>query len=763
MLFGLLSLTIGAQESLLWLVPFLIGITYVLAWLSGPRKLKPIIHGLENLPKDVPLILGTYQVRFSDQAALLNLPIDLLLSLDWRFLPGSPYPVPITNPKARLISPKNGVREFIRVIKEARVVLRQGKSIGIALERFQPTVGRELTPQRILRFLQKGTGAKIIPVHLDQPEGSEFWYTPSFIRFIRDGSKRFPWRLMVGKPLTITEVPGNFATALQNLSLEATRLFVPKLKNAHEEFARHALQNRSKPCFPDKANPNLNLDYQKALVAITCLSDLLRQPLSDQQYVGVWLPNSTGSALANIALANLGKISVNLNYTSTPDIIQHCLQTTGSKTIITAKRFTSKVPWPDFPEIQILNLEDLLPKVSKLKKTMVFLLSLLLPPALFIRAVLKAHPSTLQDTLTIVFSSGSTGKPKGITLTHANILSNAWATVRGANVSSADCLLGALPFFHSFGYTVSLWTPLFSGASSVFQPDPRQARDIGSACKTYQCTVYLSTATFLRFCVKKTDAGDFASLRILVCGAEKMPPSLASEFESKFGLLPLEGYGCTELSPVTCINKPDIPAPNGMVLGNLVGSIGIPVPGVCVRITDPDSGTLLPAGKEGMVSVTGLNVMRGYLREPEKTANAIKDGWYITGDMGHISPEGYVTLTGRLSRFAKVGGEMVPLERIEEELHLALGTTERVCGVTCVPDAARGERIIVLYLPESLATFAMTPGQWTKSLTGKGLPNLWIPSEKDFFPVAELAVLGSGKLDLSRLKATALEIAGPKT
>ena len=180
---------------------------------------------------------------------------------------------------------------------------------------------------------------------------------------------------------------------------------------------------------------------------------------------------------------------------------------------------------------------------------------------------------------------------------------------------------------------------------------------------------------------------------------------------------------------------------------------------MCIRDSvDPDTLENLPPNHEGMVLATGSNVMKGYLNDPDKTASVIKDGWYITGDMGKINLESYVTLTGRLSRFAKIGGEMVPLERLEDELHDLVQSSERVCAVTCVPDVTRGERIIVLFLPEILEGFGIDVKTWIKKLSARGLPNLWIPSEKDFFSVTEISVLGSGKLDLANLKAKALEI-----
>jgi acyl-[acyl-carrier-protein]-phospholipid O-acyltransferase/long-chain-fatty-acid--[acyl-carrier-protein] ligase len=340
-------------------------------------------------------------------------------------------------------------------------------------------------------------------------------------------------------------------------------------------------------------------------------------------------------------------------------------------------------------------------------------------------------------------------------LSHRNVVANALSMVQLIPLTRHDRLLGVLPFFHSFGYTVTLWTPLQVGMSSVYYPDPRTAKEIGELCRKYRCKLFLTTPTFLRFCLRKCDPGDFASLHTLICGAEKLPVSLAEEFKEKFGILPGEGYGCTELSPVVSTNLPDRVLDGVRYVLNKPGSIGQPIPGVAVRLVNPDrKEEVLPPGQEGLLLVYGANVMRGYLDRDELTRKAILDGWYVTGDMARIDEDGFVFLTGRLSRFAKVGGEMVPLERVEEELHALLGTTERLLAVTCVPDEARGERLVVLYV--SLNN--QEPRTLARGLMASGLPNLWVPGERDFFAVEELPVLGSGKLDLKRVQEMALEI-----
>jgi acyl-[acyl-carrier-protein]-phospholipid O-acyltransferase/long-chain-fatty-acid--[acyl-carrier-protein] ligase len=245
---------------------------------------------------------------------------------------------------------------------------------------------------------------------------------------------------------------------------------------------------------------------------------------------------------------------------------------------------------------------------------------------------------------------------------------------------------------------------------------------------------------------------------MIVCGAEKLPVSLSDDFEQRFGIRALEGYGCTEVAPAAVISHPDVVVDRFRQCFQRAGSIGQALPGIVGRIVHPETDEALPSGEEGLLEIFGPNVMRGYLHRPDLTAKVVRKGWYSTGDVGRIDADGFIWLTGRLSRFAKCGGEMVPLERVEEVLHDILATSERVCGVTCVPDVSRGERLLVLYVAAHLEQYHLEVRAWVQQLVVRGLPKLWVPSERDFIPVPEIPVLGSGKMDLKRLKDLALEL-----
>ena len=471
--------------------------------------------------------------------------------------------------------------------------------------------------------------------------------------------------------------------------------------------------------------------------------------------VGIWLPTGLGSALANISVAFLGKASVNLNYTAGTAAVRSAVQQAGVRVVITAKKFTARVPL-DLPDnVVLIHLEDALEGVTKWRRVRTFLLVLLLP-GWAIDRLLQLHRHKLDDTLTVVFSSGSTGEPKGVVLTHRNVAANTDASLRTLEVVPGDVLFGILPFFHSFGYTVCLWLPLNVPCTAAYYPDPRQAKEVGDIARTRRATVMAATATFLRFYIRRCGAGDFRTLRLIVCGAEKLPVKLQAEFCAKFGVAPLEGYGCTELSPVVSCNMPDVTRGGIHQRRNTPGTIGQPIFGVCVKAFDPDTLEPLPVGAEGVLCVKGPNVMAGYLNQPDKTARAIRAGWYNTGDAGLIEPDGTARITGRLSRFAKIAGEMVPLEKLDDEMHDALATGgDRVLAVAAVPDDKRGERVVVLYLPEVEGKLP----ELLAALPKRGIPNLWVPDRRDCHPVAALPVLGSGKLDLKALGDLAQKLA----
>ncbi|VTR99155.1 AMP-binding protein [Tuwongella immobilis] len=559
----------------------------------------------------------------------------------------------------------------------------------------------------------------------------------------------------IGEPLPAGFTVPQLRQRLQRLSAELATIVSARALPLHRQFVRQACAHPFRSAIVDPTSePARILNYGKTLAGAMTLSKWLRTRLDDTPHVGVWLPTSLGAAIVNIALALLGRTSVNLNYTAGKDSNQAAANRTGMKFILTSKRFESRVPLELDDTVQRIYLEDSLRDISNVSKLIAFLKVILFPGWLMERHLgIQSH--SIDAIATVVFSSGSTGEPKGVMLSQRNLAGNIRSFVETLELCPEDRLHGVLPFFHSFGYTVTLWAPLTVGASALYFPDPRQAKEIGEQCKKYRTTGLIATATFLRFYLRRCEADDFKTLRLLVCGAEKLPVALAREFEAKFGILPLEGYGCTELSPVVSTNISDVTRLGVTQVGNQIGTIGHPIPGVAAKVCDPDTYEEKGFDEEGMLLITGPNVMEGYMHQPEKTAAVIRDGWYVTGDMAKLGQNGFITITGRLSRFAKIAGEMVPLERIEEEMHHVLGTNDRVVAMAAVPDDKRGERLIVLHLELTISAEELL-----EKLGERGIPNLWIPSVRDFFAVPEMPVLGSGKLDLRAVQTLAREKVG---
>jgi acyl-[acyl-carrier-protein]-phospholipid O-acyltransferase/long-chain-fatty-acid--[acyl-carrier-protein] ligase len=351
---------------------------------------------------------------------------------------------------------------------------------------------------------------------------------------------------------------------------------------------------------------------------------------------------------------------------------------------------------------------------------------------------------------TIIYSSGSTGRPKGVMLTHHNILSNLESFGSVFGFQAADRMCAVLPLFHSFGFTTTLWCPLILGFAACYHPNPLDAAAIAALVRRERLTVLLATPTFLLAYLRRATREDFASLRRVVAGAEKLRSRLADAFEQRFGIRPHEGYGTTELAPVVGVSLPDVTLAGTHQVGTKAGSIGHPIPGVAVRVVDPDSGVPRAVNEEGLVLVKGPNVMRGYLDEPALTADVLRNGWYNTGDIGRVDEDGFLFLVDRLARFSKIGGEMVPHLAVEERLMEAAHAPHTALAVTSVADTRKGEQLVVLYTDE-----AGDPEHLRRAIRESGLPNLWKPREDCYLRIEAMPVLGSGKLDLRRLRELA--------
>jgi acyl-[acyl-carrier-protein]-phospholipid O-acyltransferase/long-chain-fatty-acid--[acyl-carrier-protein] ligase len=725
------------------------------------------VIGRDNFPEKTGALLVCNHMSFVDVALLVAATDRPIRFLMYQGI----YDHPVVKPFAKMvkaipISSEQHPREMLHSLKTATDALRNDEIVCIFAEGQITRTGQLLPFRRGLERIMKGVEVPIIPVNLDGVWGSIFSFDRG--RFLWKMPRRIPYRVTVsfGKPMPPTTTAVEVRAAVQELHAIAFEARKPSMKTLDRAFVRTARHRPWRFFMADGKTPRVS--FGSALNKAVYIAHRLRHSIGEQPMVGVLLPPSVGGALTNYALMLMGRVPVNLNYTSSNETIASCAKQCELDVVITSKAFVERFPNMMIPGHTLL-LEDALSGPRFSEKMSALALAWLLPAPLLKRA-LGAHrvkamsdaigaegtrkASPMDDLATVIFSSGSTGDPKGVMLSHFNVVSNICQVTQVFMLDGRDKVLGILPFFHSFGFTAGLWLPAVQGVGVVFHPNPLDAQVIGGLVEKYKVTFLVATPTFLQAYMRRCTPESFGSLQYVLVGAEKLPERVAIAFEDQFGIRPLEGYGCTECSPVVTVNGIDYRAPGFRQVAAKRGKIGHPLPGVSVKVVDIETGQPVAPGNSGMLLVKGPNVMRGYLGKPEKTAEVLHDGWYTTGDVGMIEEDGFVTITDRLSRFSKIGGEMVPHIRIEEKLHELADTTEQMFAVTAVPDDKKGERIIVIHTqPAAKLTTVL------EKLSQCDLPALWRPKSNQFVHVDSIPTLGTGKMDLRAIRALATSLA----
>ncbi len=648
------------------------------------------------------------------------------------------------------ISEADKPRELVASLHTAQDRLREGDLVCIFAEGAITRTGNLLRFRRGFERITRGLPVPIIPVHLDRVWGSIFSFERG--RFFFKWPRRIPYRVTVsfGAPLPGDADAFQVRQAVMALSAEAFARRGHAQRPLPELFLDSARRNWRRFAMADSSGREVN--FGQALIGALLFRRQVMKQFPGEKMIGVLLPPSVPAALLNFGISLAGRVPVNLNYTSSKQAMEVAVERTGLKTILTTEKLLSRLGIEKQPGMVMI--EDVAKSFSKLDKLLWAAAARLVPTAVLRRALIPREVE-LDSLATVIFSSGSTGTPKGVMLSHRNIVSNLEAVQQTINTNRTDCLLGILPFFHSFGFTIGLWLPAVSGFGVAYHTNPLEARKIGELCRKFHVTVVVSTPTFAWEYVRRCEAADFASLRVAMVGAEKMKPELGDAFREKFHLDLLQDYGCTELSPVVSVETSGYSSRDEKQIGSKRGTVGQPIPGVAVRIVNPETFATLGQGQPGMLLVKGPSVMVGYLGEPEKTRQVMwEDGWYITGDVAQLDEDGFIQITDRLSRFSKIAGEMVSHVQVEEALHRALGCFEPRMVVTSISDEQKGERFVVLHTELGLSVDDLL-----KRMRDSGLPKLWVPRKENFFPVPALPFLGSGKLDLRQVKETAMRLA----
>lgn len=509
-----------------------------------------------------------------------------------------------------------------------------------------------------------------------------------------------------------------------------------------------------------KKNPFKKLLYEldskplgrfNILLKSVILSRKIRDIKRKNNHIGIMLPNSYAAAISILAVIYADCIPAMLNFSLSKTTLASLIISYDLDLVLTSRKFIEKIKHEKLSEM--IFLEDIVNEISWKDKIASALILFALPAFVSIRIFSPKSFRNLYEAAIIIFTSGSTGDPNGVVLTHHNVNCNATICCETMFIElDNDAITGNLPLFHSYGMMVEFWIPFMTGIKVTYIRNPLDYEAILKAVREHRLTLLATTQTFLYGYIKKSSNGDFKSLRLLILGAEKFNSANADKIRSLINTEPIEGYGCTELSPVVSINISDDSYHLGKKSGKK-GSIGKAITGVAAKIVNIETHLDCQPDEDGLLLIKGPTVMKEYLNNQEDTAKAFIDGWYNTKDIAQIDEEGNITISGRISRFSKIAGEMVSHELIESLINNYLGLFEKSIAVVNLKSNDEKDKIGVFYSLENLNIREIT-----QYLSNFGLSNLWIPKNRDFIRVYEIPTLPSGKLDLKKLKEMAASL-----
>ncbi|MDD4203254.1 MAG: AMP-binding protein [Candidatus Omnitrophica bacterium] len=647
------------------------------------------------------------------------------------------------------ISGKDNPKEIARSLKKIKQALKEGDIVVFFAEGEVTRTGNTLGFKRGFEHVVKNSSIPVYPIYLHGIWGSLFSFSPKKTFFKKPKTFKQKINIVFGDIMLHPVTAFDLRCKMLELGAQAMEYRLKRKRTLSEEMFRKAKRKPFKFSMGDSNGKKMN--RAQTFIGAYVLSLKLKPLLLGQKYVGIMLPCSIAGALATIALAILDKVSVNLNYTSTDAIIKECMDISDVKITICSRKFLDKIN-KEIPGKVVL-LEDIVTNIFFKDKLFASFIFYFLPASIAEKIIFGKKKRDINEEMAIIFTSGSTGFPKGVMLTHKNILAECQGLYRIIN-SEEHILMGILPFFHSFGYTTTIWLPMIKGMKVVFHSNPLDAKVIGKTIKNFAVTLLLATPSFLNMYVQRCEKEDMKSLWLIVTGAEKLNKKVADTCEKKFGIIAMEGYGCSEVSPVVSFSIPDFKNKHIHQKAHKKGKIGMTIPGVAISIRDVETGKILGVGKNGLLYVKGPTVMKGYLKRPDLTEEVIKDGWYCTKDIANLDQDGFLEITDRISRFSKIGGEMVPHICIEDKIHEIINADTQGCIVTAVSDMKKGEKIVVLY------TIDIDPVYIVHKLMEKNIPNLWIPLAENFYKIEQIPVLGTGKIDLVQVKKIACELSG---
>ena len=720
------------------------------------------VIGARNLPASGPILLVCNHVSYVDSIILgyaLARPPRFLI---WRKFFDARVTGPLVRAFGAIPVAEDDKPEAMKTsITNVVASLKAGEVVCLFPEGGMTRTGHVQGFKRGFELIARRANVPITPVYMDGLWGSIFSFERG--RYFFKWPKRIPRPVTVafGPPLPPNSPSAEVRRAVLNLGADAFALRKRFQLPLHVQFWRAA---RSSPlawwrlCMADSTGQELT--WGRSLAGALMLSRWMDRRCRGQKMVGMMMPASVGAALMNAATLMSGRVPVNLNFTGARASIGVAIRRCGLKTVFTSRGLLQRTGLPERPEY--VYLEDVMRRMPRRDLALCYLLAAITPNAVAERRLMRR--GTMDDLATVMFTSGATGEPKGVMLTQHHVASNIEAFSEVLRFGPADTMLGMLPPFHSFGFTATLWTPLTTRMPVVYHPNPLDAKGVGRMAAKYRATVIAGTSSFFALYARGCEPEQFRTLRLAVAGAQKLVPAVAEAFEARFGLPLTEGYGCTELSPVGAVNVPDVTDGAVKQTGTRAGSVGRPLPGLGVLIADRETLQPAVAGAPGVILIRGPSTMLRYMDDARATAAAFREGppppepglrrldWYVTADIGVLDDDGFLFIHDRVSRFSKIGGEMVPHMAIEAALAAAAPVIEQRFAVVTLPDRVRGEKVVVVYSGPELDADALL-----RKMSERGVPNLWLPSPRDFFRVESLPFLPSGKLDLAATRRLAEE------
>lgn len=652
--------------------------------------------------------------------------------------------IPITSKNST-----EGVRLAVRALKA-------GELVCVFPEGQISRTGQLMEIKKGFEVMARLGNVPVIPAAHDGLWGSVFSFAGN--KYLWKSPRLMPTPVFVafGAPIPAGRADGETARrALLDLGAEAFEQRPVLRRHLAREVVRALAKQPGRVAVIDRTAERRELTAAQLIAAAAVLARRIRATVSGPR-VGIVLPPGAGSFIANLAVACAGKVPVNLNFTAGRASLEASMRLGEITTVISADAMRAKLPNFPWPE-QTRDLRAEIAAGGGKRAMLPWLIAAWVLPNQLVARVLGLPRVGDRAEAGLLFTSGSSGEPKGVVLTHRNILANC-AQVSSLSILPETCtMLACLPIFHSFGFTVTLWYPLLRGSSVVTVPSPLETRKIIDAISQEEATTLIAAPTFVRPILKKAKPGELRTLSLVVTGAEKLPDDLYRSFLENFHLEIYQGYGLTETSPVSNVNQPNPPIvteTGEFQVGKKIGAVGRLLPGMTARVVDPETGADLPLTETGVVWLRGANVFGGYLHDAEKSRAALPDGWFVTGDLGRFDADGFLYIEGRLSRFSKIGGEMVPHGTVENKIVEVFAWVPEdgpVIAVVGVPDPAKGEALVLL------TTMEVSIEDVRERLLAAGITSLWVP--KILRRVDKIPMLGTGKMDLKTCKQLALEAA----